>query len=148
MRVSRRARSRLAVLALAIGLTSGCGSDSPAGPTATANTSVDGIWSNEFYRWNLVQTGAAVTGTESSLFPGNADGGVITGTMSASVLTIDMTMWRSRLQDGVVSELRYHVTGRLKIDRGAMSGTLTYTPLWDARVLEQDFQMFRTVVGH
>lgn len=111
---------------------------------------MDGIWSDTggFYRWDLRQTNASVSGTEASTVAGSTDGGVITGTVSGSVFTIDSTIWRSRFDGESLFDLRYRVQGQLTVDRGTMTGTLTYTPLWEARVIDQDVHMFRLIAGH
>jgi hypothetical protein len=134
-----------AVIAASISVGAACSSSQPTGPSIATNADVAGIWSDGAYlRWDLSQVGTAVTGVETStagpsIYGTNA--GTITGSVAGTVFTVEETMQRTR-DSGM---LYYRVHGQLTVNRGSMTGQLTYVPLFEGRTITQDANFFRLV---
>jgi hypothetical protein len=129
----------LVLVLLAVG--PACSHQEPTAPTPNVNADVAGLWADGagsgVYRWDLHQSGTTVQGVESST--AGPDGGTITGSVAGNVFTLEQEMSRTR-DDGF---LHYRVHGQLTVNRGSMSGQLTYVPLFEARTISQDVNFVR-----
>lgn len=108
-----------------------CSSPTPTAPTTPANANVAGVWINpsNSYRWTLVQTGTMVTGTGSGVHPlGVPIAGKLTGSIAGDTFTFSEE--QSWTFDSGVTEVEHVHADGMRVDRGTMTGTVSFLPLF------------------